>query len=136
MDDVVLNKAAIVERCLARVREVYAGDVANLRDDITKQDSIFLNLQRACEATIDLAMHLVRLGRLGLPQDSRDAFDLLVRSRQLDAGIAEVIKRMVGFRNIAVHEYQDIDLDIVQTIVEKHVGVLADFARAAVTRWG
>ena len=56
-DDVALNKAGIIERCLARVREVHAGDDANLFDDPTRQDSIVLNLQRACEASIDLAMH-------------------------------------------------------------------------------
>ena len=50
-DDVVLNKAATIERCLARVREVHAGDDANLRDDPTSQDSILLNLQRAHEAS-------------------------------------------------------------------------------------
>jgi hypothetical protein len=50
MDDVILNKAAAIERCLHRVREVYADDDRNLREDLTRQDSIVLNLQRACEA--------------------------------------------------------------------------------------
>lgn len=55
-DDVILNKAAIIERCVARVREEYADDERNLTDNLTRQDSIILNLQRACEAAIDLAM--------------------------------------------------------------------------------
>src|SRR5690606_5251310 len=75
-DDVVLNKAAIIERCVARVREEYADDPRNLTDNITRQDSIILNLQRACEAAIDLAMHVVRRRRLGVPQETRDAFRL------------------------------------------------------------
>ena len=61
MDDVVLNKAAAIERCVERVREEYAGSAANLRDNRTKQDSIILNLQRAAEAAIDLSMHLARV---------------------------------------------------------------------------
>lgn len=68
MDDVALNKAEVIERCVRRVRAVHAGDPRNLTDDLTRQDSIILNLQRACEASIDLAMHLVRLDRLGIPQ--------------------------------------------------------------------
>jgi uncharacterized protein YutE (UPF0331/DUF86 family) len=59
MDDVVLNKAAIVERCIQRIREEHAGDDAVLENNLTKQDSIILNIQRACEAAIDLGMHLV-----------------------------------------------------------------------------
>lgn len=64
MDDVTANKAASVERCIRRIRDEYAGDASNLRENLTKQDSIILNLQRACEACIDLAMHLVRVHRL------------------------------------------------------------------------
>ena len=56
-DDVVLNKTGIIERCLQRVREEYDGDPANLHDDITKQGVIVLNLQRACQAAIDLSRH-------------------------------------------------------------------------------
>ena len=62
-DDVLLNKAASIERAVRRVREEYAGDDGNLLANQTKQDAIILNLQRACESSIDAAMHLVRLHR-------------------------------------------------------------------------
>jgi uncharacterized protein YutE (UPF0331/DUF86 family) len=68
MDDVALNKAAIIERCLLRVDQEYGGNFANLEQNLTRQDSIILNIQRACEASIDLAMHLVRKDALGIPQ--------------------------------------------------------------------
>jgi hypothetical protein len=53
MDDVALNEAAIIERCVRRVREVYPGEEANLTTDLARQDSIVSNRQRACEACID-----------------------------------------------------------------------------------
>lgn len=136
MDDVVLNKAAIIERCLSRVREVYGGDPDGLRSDLTCQESILLNIQRACEASIDLAMRLVRMHSLGLPQDSRDGFRMLVTAGLLDAELGTTLERMVGFRNIAVHEYQRLDLDIVQAIIERQLDDLAAFARLAVERHG
>lgn len=40
MDDVVLNEAAIIERCVARVCEEYDGDERNLVADQRRQDSI------------------------------------------------------------------------------------------------
>jgi uncharacterized protein YutE (UPF0331/DUF86 family) len=126
-DDVVLNKAAIVERCLGRVREVHAGNDANLREDLTRQDSILLNLQRACEASIDLAMHLVRKRRLGLPQESREAFDLLEQAGLLPAGLARAMRAMVGFRNVAVHSYRDLDLDVVSSIIRERLTDFEDF---------
>ncbi|MBN1046689.1 hypothetical protein DVW08_15190 [Clostridium botulinum] len=57
-NDVIVNKIETINRCLNRIHEVYDNDPSNL-DDYTKQDSIILNIQRACEATIDLAMHIV-----------------------------------------------------------------------------
>lgn len=136
MDDVVLNKAAVIERCAQRVREEYADDDANLTADLTKQDSIILNIQRACEAAIDLAMHLVRKERLGLPQESRDAFDLLSRTGKLDSSLAAALKRMVGFRNVAVHDYQRLNLDVVRAIVVSHLADLTSFGRLAIREWG
>jgi uncharacterized protein YutE (UPF0331/DUF86 family) len=59
-DDVLLNKAAAIERAVQRVREEHAGDDRHLLDNQTRQDAIILNLQRACESSIDAAMHLVR----------------------------------------------------------------------------
>lgn len=120
-DDVALNKAAIIERCVARVREEYAGDERNLTGNITRQDSIILNLQRCCEAAIDLAMHLVRRRRLGVPQETRDAFRLLHEGGVLSAELAERLMRMVGFRNVAIHDYRRLDLDIVKSIVTSNL---------------
>jgi uncharacterized protein YutE (UPF0331/DUF86 family) len=77
VDDVLLNKVAIIERCLARLEQEYLGHEDGLDTNLTRQDSIILNLQRCCEAAIDLAMHGVRVRRLGLPQESREAFTLL-----------------------------------------------------------
>jgi len=136
MDDVVLNKAAVIERCARRVREEHAGDDDNLRNDLTKQDSIILNIQRACEAAIDLAMHLVRCEKLGIPQDSREAFDMLVAASVLDERLAAGLERMVGFRNVAVHDYQTLNLDIVAAIVRTELADLLELARLCVTRRG
>jgi uncharacterized protein YutE (UPF0331/DUF86 family) len=131
MDDVVLNKAEIVERCVARVREVHGGDSKRFLDDPLVQDAIVLNLQRACEASIDLGMHRVRVRQLGIPKESRDAFRLLVDAKLVDRALGERMMRMVGFRNLAVHDYQRIDYRIVDSIVRERLGDFLDFARAA-----
>lgn len=134
MDDVVLNKAEIIERCVRRVREVYGSDVVGFRDDLTRQESVLLNLQRACEAAIDLAMHLVRVAQLGIPKTSRDAFDVLEREGVLPRDLAEPLRAMVGFRNVAVHDYRRLDLDVVEAIIDRHLDELVAFTRFAL-RW-
>lgn len=127
-NDVIFNKISVIERCINRIQEVYANEPANLKD-YTKQDSIILNIQRACEASIDLAMHIISEERLGLPQTSRDAFDMLHSNSIIDENIAKRLKAMVGFRNIAVHDYQTINIDILNQIVNKHLGDFTDYSK-------
>jgi uncharacterized protein YutE (UPF0331/DUF86 family) len=62
-------------------------------------------------------MHVVRKRTLGIPQDSRDAFDLLQTHALLEEPLALAMKRMVGFRNVAIHEYDKLNLDIVKSII-------------------
>jgi len=128
-DDVLLNKAATIERCLARIQEEYGNNEKNLVENVTKQDSIILNLQRACEASIDLAMHAVRKRELGLPQESRDAFDLLEAAGLLDRELAHRMKRMVGFRNVAVHDYTSLNLEVVKAIITNRLGDFTSFTQ-------
>ena len=132
-DDVSINKAATLERCVARVREEYSGNEANLFADQTRQDAIILNLQRACEAAIDLAMHRVRLHRLGVPQESRDAFSMLAEAGRLDPVLAGRMAKMVGFRNVAVHDYRSLNLGIVKSIVTERLDDFLALARWALT---
>ena len=127
-DDVALNKLAIIERCLRRVAEEYQGQPARL-ENFTVQDSIVLNVQRACEAAIDMAMHVVAKRRLGVPQDARSAFELLAVERVIDRELAERMKLMVGFRNIAIHEYQQLQIGILRRILEERLADLPRLAR-------
>lgn len=125
-NDVILNKTAIIERCIERINEEYAGNPENL-NNYTKQDSIILNIQRACEASIDLAMHIVSEKKLGIPQNSRDAFEVLEKNGLINNELMKRLKAMVGFRNIAVHNYQSVNLKIVAEIIEKHINDLKTF---------
>ncbi len=123
IDDVTLNKAAIIRRCLSRVAEEYQADPSHL-DNFTIQDSIVLNILRACEAAIDLAMHRISRSKLGVPQSSRDAFDILFQNQVIGSGTSTAMKHMVGFRNIAVHSYEKLQRPILEAIIERH---LSDF---------
>lgn len=131
-DDVVLNKAASIERYLRRIDEEYAGNKQNLIANQTKQDAIILNLQRACETAIDLAMYVVSQRKLGIPQDSPDAFTLLQTSGIIPTDLATHMQHMDGFRNVAVHEYTRLNLDVVHSIITKQLDDFRTFSATIV----
>jgi uncharacterized protein YutE (UPF0331/DUF86 family) len=115
MNDILLNKAAIIERCLKRVKEEYEN--CPQLDNYTHLDAIILNLERTSQATIDMAMHIVAKDHLGVPQSSADGFELIYKAGKIDANLLKALKGMVGFRNIAVYEYQSIDLNVLRKII-------------------
>lgn len=120
MNDIIINKIITITRCIKRIIDVY-GDGETFKQDYTKQDSVILNLQRCCEAAIDIANHINRQQQYGLPQSSRDSFTLLAQNNHIAQSLAENLKKMVGLRNIAVHDYQELNLDIVVYVIQHHL---------------
>lgn len=129
-DDVIAGKAQIVERCVARAREELSLSL-DFAADYTRQDAAILNVERACEAAIDIANRIIRWKGLGAPASSRDAFALLLAANIIDQALEERLNRMVGFRNIAVHQYHALDISIVRSVIEKSLDDLLEFAALA-----
>lgn len=128
-DDVLINKAAIIERCVRRAREEYAVDPGSFAANFTRQDAAILNIQRACEAALDMGQHLIRRERLGIPQSARDVFALLAQGGWISTSLADNLKRMVGFRNIAVHDYASLQLPITISIIQTHLDEFLDYSQ-------
>lgn len=133
-DDVLVNKAATVERCVARAREEYEAEPGTFLTDFTRQDAAILNVQRACEAVLDMGQHLVRRDKLGVPQSARDVFDLLAKAHFIDAPLADALKRMVAFRHIAVHDDQNLLLPILVSVITQHLSEFLVFTQIVLKR--
>ena len=131
-DDVLINKAATIERCVKRAQEEYNKDPATFATDYTRQDAAILNIQRACEAALDMGQHLIRKHKLGVPQSSRDVFTLFAAANLIQPELADNLKKMVGFRNIAVHEYQRLQLPITEHIILHRLGDLGVYVTALI----
>ena len=116
-DDVLLNNAATIERCVARVREEFqaAGDA--FANNYSRQDAAILNIQRACEAALDMGHHIIRREKLGIPQSARDVFELL---------------KQAGW--IAVHDYQALLLPITVRIITQHLDEFLQFSQTMLQR--
>jgi uncharacterized protein YutE (UPF0331/DUF86 family) len=133
--DLVMAKVASLERCLARIEEVQGPDRRGLRP-LDIEDITVLNLQRAVQEMIDLAAHSVASEGLGLPDSLGASFSLLERAGVLDPALAERMRRMTGFRNIAIHEYRRLDPAILAAIVRERLPDLRAFAGRILVHFG
>ncbi|WP_280138465.1 type VII toxin-antitoxin system HepT family RNase toxin [Pseudoalteromonas prydzensis] len=125
MQDVIINKLSTIKRCLGRINDEFTTEL-EFKQSYTKQDSVVLNLQRACEACIDIANILIKYHKLGIPQSARNSFELIANAGLISTDSATALKKMVGLRNIAVHDYQTLNLDIIIAVINKH---LSDFEK-------
>jgi len=133
--DVVLAKVAAIDHCLARIREVRSGGDRHLLP-VDVEDIVVLNLQRAAQAAIDLAAHVVATEAYGLPADLADTFTLLEQHGVIGSELATRLRKMVGFRNIAVHQYEALDPRVIDAIVEQRLGDFRQLADAITKRFG
>lgn len=132
--EIVLAKVSTIERCLTRIAEVQSRrDGALTTIDI--EDITILNLTRAAQATIDLATHVVTTEGYGLPDSVGAAFIALAKHGVIADNLAERMRKMVGFRNIAVHDYETLDHGVIRSIVERHLEDLRLFARVIVDKF-
>jgi uncharacterized protein YutE (UPF0331/DUF86 family) len=126
----VAGKIATIVRCVERAREEYAQAGTAFGSNFTHQDAAILNILRACEAAVDLANMLIRKRRLGLPNDMKESFALLERAGVIPTDLSQRLQNMVGFRNVAVHQYTKLDLNIVESILRKDLDDLLSCAEA------
>jgi len=132
--DILTAKTASIQRCLRRIAAVTNLAPESLHD-IDIQDIFVLNLQRAAQASIDLAAHIIADEGLGLPASLREHFTLLEENKILSKDLCEKMIAMVGFRNIAVHEYQDIDVEILKSILQNNLKDFEAFYGAILNRF-
>jgi len=78
---------------------------------------------------LDIGQYLIRREKLGVPQSARDVFTLLAQGGLIEMSLADKLKRMVGFRNIAVHDYQTLQLPITVSIIETHLDDFLQFTQ-------
>lgn len=128
MNEVLAQKVTSLQRCVARAREARAEAGADFRTSYNLQDAAVLNVIRACDTAIDLANMLIRRRRLGIPGESRESFAILSREKAIPSDLSERLQKMVGFRNVAVHQYRDLDMDIVEAVITRHLDDLLEFA--------
>lgn len=132
MDRLIIErKLDSLQRCLARVRDKTPADVATLERDLDLQDVLVLNLSHAVQICVDIAVHILSERRQPPPDTMGKAFDLLAQEQLLEPALAERLKRSVGFRNLAVHNYEAINWAIVHSIASHHLEDFDDFARQA-----
>ena len=123
--DAILAKISIIKNCLKRIKDTTKLDPDTL-SNFDNQDIFVLNLQRAIQATIDISHKIISAYGYQMPNSYKMTFTVLKENNWIDSETCELMQKMSSFRNIAVHDYQTLDLEILKSILTKN---LADFEK-------
>lgn len=119
---------AVLSRITARlvILDRYAAEEHEpLLADRVRMGDLKYTFQTAIEACIDAAQHVVADHGLTVPSSNADAFRSLAAAGLIDAGLATVLAGAVGFRNVLVHDYAEVD----DRRVVAHLAHLAELRR-------
>ena len=127
--EVVEQKLESLRRCLRRIETKCPVNADTLAADFDLQDIVSLNLSRAVQLCVDIGAHMISGMDVPPPDTMGQTFDILAQTGVLDAYLALSLKKAVGFRNIAMHNYDAINWHIVHNIVSKHLVDFVAFAK-------
>jgi uncharacterized protein YutE (UPF0331/DUF86 family) len=131
MDRLVMDsKLESLRRCIARVQHKCPATLAALEADIDAQDVVVLNLSRAIQLCVDMAMHCLSDAPSTTPQTMGESFTMLAQQGMIDTALCARMRSAVGFRNLAVHNYDTISWAVVFTIATAHLDDFRAFAKA------
>ena len=126
----ISQKLESLRRCLVRVQTRCPATHVALSADIDAQDVVVLNLSRAIQLCTDIALHILASSEQAIPQTMGQAFEALAAQAVISTQQGENMRKAVGFRNLAVHSYDQIDWQIVHSIATTHLTDFEGFAKA------
>jgi uncharacterized protein YutE (UPF0331/DUF86 family) len=131
--NLIAEKLESLRRCLQRIHLKCPADAETLVSDLDAQDIVSLNLTRAVQISVDIAAHLIASREIPAPDTMGQAFDALAGAGLIPSDLARRLKKAVGFRNLAVHDYGAIDWHIVHGICRNNLDDFRDFAVVVMT---
>lgn len=132
--EVIEQKLESLRRCVRRIADKCPPDPETLKSDPDLQDIITINLTRAVQLCVDMGAHLIAGMEVSPPDTMGLTFDALAKVGIIDEGLASQLKKAVGFRNVAVHNYRDMDWAVVHAIARYHLGDFTEFAKVITSK--
>lgn len=123
--ELVLKKLAFIETCLTELRTLSKPEA--LETDVKERRFVEHTLQVCLQAVQDVASHIVADQRLGEPSTNQQLFRLLQGAGWIDEPLADALRAAIGFRNVLVHGYTAVDLNIVRDVLAHHLDDVTNF---------
>ncbi len=128
--DIILRKLDSLARCVRRLEEKRPATLVQLTQDIDIQDILSINLERAVQLAVDIGVHVIAGLPVPPPKTMGEVFVILSAENLIPEETGIALRRAVGFRNLSVHAYDQVDWERVFDIVHERLDDFRKFAAA------
>lgn len=128
--DVIARKLDSLIRCVHRIETKRPATVEELASDIDLQDILSVNLERAVQLCVDIGAHVIADLEVPPPQTMGEVFSTLAAASVIPDNIAAALRKAVGFRNLSVHSYDQVDWQRVFEIAHNRLNDFRAFSQA------
>jgi len=133
--NILVAKVTTIEKCLNKVKDKRSASLDIFKADEDSQDIVLFNLMQAIQGCVDLAAHIVSDEEYGMAGNMNEFFYLLHGRSVISVDLQEKLIGAVGFRNLVVHEYAKLDLNLVYEIATHGIKDLEEFIGVIVRRF-
>ncbi len=101
---------------ISQLRDAKDINYRKFKLDIRSQRFVVHTLQIAVESAMDIAHHIISDDKMREPKTYAEAFAVLAENGVISEGMENTGRMMAQFRNKIVHNYEDVDLNVLYSI--------------------
>ena len=132
----ILRKISEIETYRSQIEEFSNITTKEYREDWKTQRIVERTLQIMIEICVDISNHIISEGGMRVPVSYADTFKSLHENGVIDSDLLNTMAKMAKFRNIVVHQYEEVDAEIVILILKKYLGDFERFKEAVLRHLG
>lgn len=126
---IIENKISQIKKYQKIIKRLSKFSKKEIENNELVRGSVERYLHLICQSSIDLANIVISYRRERKPIDQRDYFMVLVEEKIINNTMADIMIKLVGFRNVLVHEYTKVDYNIVYDVLNNGVKDIDKFVK-------
>ena len=107
------DKINEIETYLGELESLLPLDFEEYKRDFKTKAACERYFEKIIESVIDLAFIFIKERNFKIPEEDKQAFDILKEEKIISEKLAEKLKDAKGMRNVIAHEYGKIDDELV-----------------------
>lgn len=128
----ILIKLNELDQYCSQLKEYENTTADQYSDDWKIQRIIERTLQMMIETCADIAGHIIADREFRIPTSYADTFKVLLEEKILDRKLYAVMEKIAKFRNIVVHQYDEVDAEIVTAILKNDLTDFKSYKQAII----